>query len=142
MANPSPNSSPKPYKKPIHRYYSSTGNQKVKKVQRRVIKIKGKKYNNDQKAKSTQNDRKFISQTVAIAFLLASGGVLVSLAWVSILFIFNPSDLGWLNQLLPVWARVSLSRGEPPQTLTEITTNLKQQKLQIGETIPFRYLLN
>ncbi|WP_200817718.1 hypothetical protein [Calothrix rhizosoleniae] len=136
MANPSPNSSPKPYKKPIHRYYSSTGNQKVKKVQRRVIKIKGKKYNNDQKAKSTQNDRKFISQTVAIAFLLASGGVLVSLAWVSILFIFNPSDLGWLNQLLPVWARVSLSRGEPPQTLTEITTNLKQQKLQIGETIP------
>ncbi|MDJ0674982.1 MAG: hypothetical protein QNJ36_06320 [Calothrix sp. MO_167.B42] len=139
MANPPPNSSPKSYKKQIDRYYSSaTGKQKVKKLQKRV-RSHQKGDDRGQKTKFTPNPRQKgnrLSSIVAIAFLLTSGGLLVSLAWVSIVFMLTPSELGWLNQLLPVWARISLSRGEPPQTLTEITANLKGQKLKVGETIP------
>jgi len=140
MAKPPPNSSPKSYKTQVYRYCSSaTGKQKVKKLQKRVRRINKKGDDRGQKTKFTQDSShkgNRISSIVAIAFLLTTGGLLVSLAWVSVLFILNPSELGWLNQLLPVWARISLSREEPPKTLTEITANLKEQKLKLGKTIP------
>lgn len=143
MANCSPTPSPKPHNKQTqHPLASSIGKQKVKRLQKRLRKFQGQgntNHNDRQKSKFEKNPRKqgsWISSMVAIAVLLASGGLLVALAWVSILFMFNPSGLGQLNQILPIWARFSLSSGEKPQTLREITANLNQQQLQVGETIP------
>ena len=143
MANCSPNPSPKPYKKQTQRHKSSvTGKQKVKKLQKKLLKVKGKlstNQNDRRKPKLLKNSRKqgnWLPGMMAIAILLTSGGLLFTLGWISILFMFNPSGLGRLNQLLPAWARISLSRGEQPQTIREITASIKQKQLQAGETIP------
>ena len=49
----------------------------------------------------------------------------MAFAWISILFIFNPEKIGWLNKFLPEWAQIPLGYSEPPQTLQQIQDKLE-----------------
>jgi hypothetical protein len=79
--------------------------------------------------------RNWLSYILALAFLLGSAGLIVTFAWVSILYIFNPGQVIWLNDILPVWAKIPLGKEERPQTLTEIQLSLSQQKQMAGTRI-------
>ncbi|BAY26623.1 hypothetical protein NIES2100_64390 [Calothrix sp. NIES-2100] len=78
----------------------------------------------------------WLLSTLAIATLLSSVGLLIAFAWISILFIFNPEKIIWLNKFLPEWAQITVGNyGERPQTLKQIKTNLSQKKLIAGEIL-------
>lgn len=80
--------------------------------------------------------RNRLTSTLAIAILLSSVGVLISFSWLSILYIFNPEQIIWMNKFLPEWAQIS--RGnykDKPLTLKQIKLSLSQKKLIAGETI-------
>jgi hypothetical protein len=79
----------------------------------------------------------WLISTLAIAALLSSVGLLIAFAWISILFIFNPEKIIWLNKFLPEWAQITvMTDGERPQTLKQIKTSLSQQKRTAGEIFP------
>ncbi|AFZ22900.1 hypothetical protein Cylst_0565 [Cylindrospermum stagnale PCC 7417] len=77
----------------------------------------------------------WLSTTLALVFLLASGGLIMAFTWISILYIFNPDQLGWLNKILPAWAQIPLGNRERPKTLKEIQVGLSTQKQIAGETL-------
>jgi hypothetical protein len=80
--------------------------------------------------------RGWLSSTLAIAILLSSASLIMAFAWISILFIFNPDQLSWLNKVLPEWAQIPLGNYERPHTLKDIQFNLSKQKQIAGETLP------
>ncbi|MBD2204687.1 hypothetical protein H6G33_07130 [Calothrix sp. FACHB-1219] len=73
---------------------------------------------------------------IAIAALFSSAGLLIAFSWISILFIFNPEKIIWLNKYLPEWAQITVANvGAKPQTLKQIKASLIQKKLVAGEII-------
>ncbi|GAB1543575.1 hypothetical protein NUACC21_62500 [Scytonema sp. NUACC21] len=116
MANPSSNSAPKPYKQ----------NQAKVGAVRRVYK----------KHKQKPKGGSWLTSLLAMAALLGSAGLVVTFAWVSIQFILNPYQVGWVNKLLPGWAQISLDGEERPQTLKQIQDGVKNQGFEAGNILP------
>ncbi|WP_414527394.1 hypothetical protein [Nodularia chucula] len=73
--------------------------------------------------------------SLAIAILLSSVGLMVAFIWFSVVFIFNPDELGWVNELLPEWIQLPVNTIEAPQSLKKITDSLSQPQIA-GEVIP------
>ncbi|BAZ49438.1 hypothetical protein NIES4103_20500 [Nostoc sp. NIES-4103] len=78
----------------------------------------------------------WLSSSLVLVILLSSLGLVMAFAWFSILFMFNPEKIGWLNKFLPGWAQIPLGYSEPPQTLQQIKDKLSQQKQIPGTTLP------
>ncbi|MEH2312169.1 MAG: hypothetical protein V7K35_12365 [Nostoc sp.] len=72
----------------------------------------------------------------AYAILLSSASLIMAFAWISVLFIFNPDQVSWLNKILPTWAQIPLGKHERPQTLKQIQLNLSKENKIFGETLP------
>jgi hypothetical protein len=72
--------------------------------------------------------RDWLWSSLAISLLLSSVGLILAFIWFSILFIFNPQKLVWVNELLPAWVQIPLPTSEPPQTLAQIQASLSQQQ--------------
>jgi hypothetical protein len=77
-----------------------------------------------------------LSSTLAIAILISSAGLILTFAWMSILFIFNPEKISWINKFLPEWVQVPFGYSEHPHTLAEIKASLQQQKQTSGANLP------
>ena len=78
----------------------------------------------------------WLSSMLAIAILLSSASLIMAFAWISVLFIFNPDQISWLNKILPAWAQIPLGKHERPQTLKQIQLNLSKENKIFGETLP------
>ncbi|MEH2467809.1 hypothetical protein [Nostoc sp.] len=78
----------------------------------------------------------WLSSTLAITILLSSTSLIMAFAWISVLFIFNPDQVSWLNKILPAWAQIPLGNHEHPQTLKQIQLNLSKENKIFGETLP------
>lgn len=78
----------------------------------------------------------WLSSMLAIAILLSSASLIMAFAWISVLFIFNPDQVSWLNKILPAWAQIPLGKHERPQTLKQIQLDLSQKNQIFGETLP------
>ncbi|MBN4003564.1 hypothetical protein [Nostoc sp. LPT] len=72
----------------------------------------------------------------AYAILLSSASLIMAFAWISVLFIFNPDEVSWLNKILPGWAQIPLGKHERPQTLKQIQLDLSKKNQIFGETLP------
>ncbi len=70
------------------------------------------------------------------AILLSSASLVIAFAWISVLFIFNPDQVSWLNKILPAWAQIPLGNHERPQTLKQIQLDLSKKKQIVGESLP------
>ena len=79
--------------------------------------------------------RGWLSSSLVLVILLSSLGLVMAFAWFSILFMFNPEKIGWLNKFLPEWAQIPLGYSEPPQTLQQIKDKLSKQKQIAGTTL-------
>ncbi|MEH2398703.1 hypothetical protein [Nostoc sp.] len=80
--------------------------------------------------------RSWLSSMLAIAILFSSASLIMAFAWISVLFIFNPDQVSWLNKILPAWAQIPLGKHERPQTLKQIQLNLSKENKISGETLP------
>ncbi|MDZ8023116.1 MAG: hypothetical protein RMX97_00125 [Nostoc sp. DedQUE11] len=78
----------------------------------------------------------WLSSTLAIAILLSSASLIIAFAWISVLFIFNPDQISWLNKILPTWAQIPLGKHERPQTFKQIELDLSKKNLIVGEILP------
>ncbi|WP_375499705.1 hypothetical protein [uncultured Nostoc sp.] len=78
----------------------------------------------------------WLSSMLAIALLFSSASLIMAFAWISVLFIFNPDQVSWLNKILPVWAQIPLGKNERPQTLKQIQLDLSKKNQIFGETLP------
>ncbi|MDZ8239192.1 MAG: hypothetical protein RMZ69_18920 [Nostoc sp. ChiQUE01a] len=78
----------------------------------------------------------WLSSTLAIAILLSSASLIITFAWISVLFIFNPDQISWLNKILPTWAQIPLGKHERPQTFKQIELDLSKKNLIVGEILP------
>ncbi|WP_196512700.1 hypothetical protein [Nostoc sp. NZL] len=78
----------------------------------------------------------WLSSTLAIAILLSSASLIMAFAWISVLFIFNPDQVSWLNKILPAWAQIPLGNHERPQTLKQIQLDLSKKNQIFGKTLP------
>ncbi len=78
----------------------------------------------------------WLSSMLAIAILLTSASLIMAFAWISVLFIFNPDQVSWLNKILPTWAQIPLGKHERPQTLKQIQLDLSKKNQIFGETLP------
>ncbi|GAX36224.1 hypothetical protein [Nodularia sp. NIES-3585] len=63
-----------------------------------------------------------------IALLLISTGLIIAFSWLSILFIFNPERVSWLNEFLPEWVQIPLTNRERPQSRKQIQDGLSKQQ--------------
>ncbi|MEA5581562.1 hypothetical protein VB620_09435 [Nodularia harveyana UHCC-0300] len=72
--------------------------------------------------------------TLAISMLLGSVGLMSTFIWFSVLFIFNPEKLGWVNEFLPEWGQIPLNNIEVPQSLKQIQDTVNQGQIA-GEVI-------
>ncbi|BAZ04902.1 hypothetical protein [Calothrix sp. NIES-3974] len=86
-----------------------------------------------------------LSFLFAIAILFSATGLIVGLGWLGFMYIFQPHQVTWINQLLPNWAQVPW-QGERPKSLTDINSELQKQGEIAGKFIPLaedkgRYLL-
>ncbi len=93
-------------------------------IVKRVVKNTGKK----------SKKRSWLSSIIAIAFLMSIASLIVAFAWISLLFIFNPQKVAWVNKLLPGWAQIT-SGSEPPQTLAQIQAAITKQGQIPGEIL-------
>ena len=73
---------------------------------------------------------------VLISVLLSSASLMAMFVWVSILVISDPQQLGWLNKILPEWAKFSLGNGESSKTLPQIQAYLSKQGQIAGDFLP------
>ncbi|MBD2627922.1 hypothetical protein [Trichormus variabilis] len=90
------------------------------------------------RAKKSQKQprwRSWLLSTLALTILLGSAGIIIASGWISILFILNPEQVSWLNEILPEWAQLPLSKSDRPQTLSAIQLSLSQKNRIAGETI-------
>ncbi|MEH1776020.1 hypothetical protein [Nostoc sp.] len=78
----------------------------------------------------------WLSSMLAIAILLSSASLIMAFAWISVLFIFNPDQVSWLNKILPAWAQIPLGKHERPQTLKQIQLDLSKKNQIFGKTLP------
>ncbi|MEH1944114.1 MAG: hypothetical protein V7L01_28400 [Nostoc sp.] len=78
----------------------------------------------------------WLSSMLAIAILLSSASLIMAFAWISVLFIFNPDRVSWLNKILPAWAQIPLGNHELPLTLKQIQLDLSKKNQIFGETLP------
>ncbi|MBN3927386.1 hypothetical protein [Nostoc sp. NMS4] len=78
----------------------------------------------------------WFSSILAIAILLSSASLIMAFAWISVLFMFNPDKVSWLNKILPTWAKIPLGKHERPQTLKQIKLDLSKKNQIFGETLP------
>ncbi|TAE54440.1 MAG: hypothetical protein EAZ76_00300 [Nostocales cyanobacterium] len=76
-----------------------------------------------------------LSSTLAWMLLFSGAGLIITCGWISILFIFDPKQVIWLNDFLPTGAKINVSVTEIPKTLTEIQNILQKQKLTTGEVL-------
>ncbi|MEH1779368.1 MAG: hypothetical protein V7L26_09695 [Nostoc sp.] len=72
----------------------------------------------------------------AYAILFISASLIMAFAWISVLFIFNPDRVSWLNKILPSWAQIPLGKHERPQTLKQIQLDLSKKNQIFGEPLP------
>ncbi|AUS99858.1 hypothetical protein CLI64_05340 [Nostoc sp. CENA543] len=82
-----------------------------------------------------KNKRMKLSSVIAIAILLTGAGLVLSATWIGVLLIFNPEQVGWLNNFLPKWAQLPLSYSGNPQTLQQIKDSISDQQQIAGDTI-------
>ncbi len=92
---------------------------------KRVVKNTGKK----------SKKRSWLSSMIALALLIAITGLIVTFAWISFLFIFNPQQVAWLNKFLPEWIQFNVGKGERPQTLPQIQAAITKKGLVAGEKL-------
>ncbi|MBN3961913.1 hypothetical protein [Nostoc sp. NMS8] len=78
----------------------------------------------------------WLSSILAIAILFSSASLIMAFAWISVLFIFNPDRVSWLNKILPAWAQIPLGKHERPQTLKQIQLDLSKKNQIFGEPLP------
>ncbi len=74
--------------------------------------------------------------------LFSSAGVIIAAGWISILFIFNPEQVSWLNEFLPTWEQIPVNKKDIPQTLAEIQLALNKQNRIAGESISLEVINN
>ncbi|MCG6137352.1 MAG: hypothetical protein MET45_22410 [Nostoc sp. LLA-1] len=86
------------------------------------------------KSQQKSPSKGWLGSILAFALLLTSAALVMAFLWISILFIFNPEQVGWLNEFLPESWHIPLNQSEPPQTLNQIQENLSQQQIA-GETL-------
>jgi hypothetical protein len=72
--------------------------------------------------------RDWLWSSLAISLLLSSVGLMLAFIWFSIIFIFNPQKLAWVNELLPAWVQIPLQTSEPSQTLEQIQASLAPEQ--------------
>jgi hypothetical protein len=118
MANSSSNPAPKPYRQ----------NQSKQGGVKRISK----------KLKKKPNRKSWLISAIALTVLMGSGALVVTFAWISIQFILNPYQVGWLNKFLPDWAQFSTTGEERPHTLKQIQGSLKEQGLEAGKILPLK----
>ncbi|NJO29576.1 MAG: hypothetical protein HC874_20080 [Richelia sp. SL_2_1] len=82
-----------------------------------------------------QKRKTFATSMLAIAILLGSGGLVIMLGWISILFIFNPQQVSWLNDFVPGWVKIGSSSQQSPRTMQQIQSEIQKQKRIVGEII-------
>jgi hypothetical protein len=122
-------------------------NTKVRKLRKRIKKSKQNLKNKTAPTKkcfrSYSSDRAQVKRgkslaasMFAMAILLSSAGLVVALSWISILFIFNPLSVTWLNPFLPEWAKIASNSEDKPHTVEQIQTEIKKQKRITGKIIP------
>jgi hypothetical protein len=70
----------------------------------------------------------------AIAVLIGAAGLVAGSAWLSVQFIVDPRSVVWLNQYLPVGARIPVG-GDEPRTLVEVQLALKKTGRTMGDPI-------
>ncbi len=131
MANNSPKPLPKPYK----------DNQPHGKVRKRVVKklkqpLPIQPPKDKVKKKSSAKIRSRLTSTLAIAVLLGSAGIIATAGWISLLLIFSPHQVGWVNKFLPEWAKISLPNQERPQTLSQIQESFQNRGILVGDILP------
>ncbi|NJR50822.1 MAG: hypothetical protein HC780_15895 [Leptolyngbyaceae cyanobacterium CSU_1_3] len=71
----------------------------------------------------------------AIVTLAGAAGLVAGSAWLSVQFIVDPRSVIWLNQFLPVEARIPVVGGDEPRTLAEVQTALKKAGLTTGDPL-------
>jgi hypothetical protein len=111
---------------------ASKRNQSHAGVMKRVAKKPQKKLKRESWLSSTLA----IPTVASYAILLSSASLIMAFAWISVLFIFNPDQVSWLNKILPAWAQIPLGNHERPQTLKQIQLDLSQKNQIVGETLP------
>lgn len=79
--------------------------------------------------------RSWLLSTLMLTTLFSSAGVIIAAGWISILFIFNPEQVSWLNEYLPTWAQIPVNKKDIPQTLAEIQLALNKQNRIAGESL-------
>ncbi|HYW17874.1 MAG TPA: hypothetical protein VE956_00935 [Nodularia sp. (in: cyanobacteria)] len=92
----------------------------------------GKKPVSSQPKKS---QRSWLWSTLALTLLLSSAGLVVAFSWMSILFIFNPAQLAWVNEFLPAGVQIPVNTRERPQSLKQIQDDLSQEQIA-GKSLP------
>ncbi len=85
-----------------------------------------------QKAKKRKS---LTTSMLAATILLGSAGLVIAISWISILFIFNPQQVNWLNSFLPLRAKITDHQKQRPHTLQKIQTEIKKQKRIPGKII-------
>jgi hypothetical protein len=70
----------------------------------------------------------------AIAVLVGAAGLVAGSAWLSVQFIVDPRSVVWLNQYLPVGAKIPVGSDEP-RTLADVQAALKKAGLTTGDPI-------
>ncbi|MEM6753171.1 MAG: hypothetical protein AAF630_09405 [Cyanobacteria bacterium P01_C01_bin.38] len=140
--NPKSSPSPKPLKNG-----KAQPNTKVRKLRKRIKKskqnLKDKSTPTKKGIRSYSSDRPLVKKRkniaasmLAMTILLSSAGVVVALSWISILFIFNPVSVLWLNPFLPEWAKISSNTEDKPHTVKQIQAEIKKQERIAGKILP------
>ena len=121
-------------------------NTKVRKLRKRIKKSKQNLKNKTESTKgirSYSSDRPLVKKPkslaasmFAVAILLSSAGLVVTLSSISIMFIFNPLSVTWLNPFLPKWAEIASNLEDKPHTVEQIQAEIKKQNRIAGEILP------
>ena len=121
-------------------------NTKVRKLRKRIKKSKKNLKNKNTPTKGirtysshTQKIKKrksLAASMLAIAILFSSGGLVIALSWISILFMFNPLSVSWLNPFLPEGVKIASNSEDKPHTLEQIQAEIKTQKRISGKILP------
>ncbi len=83
-----------------------------------------------------RNIGKKVATFSAISALLGVCGATAFGVWLGILLIINPdTGAAWLNRYLPKWTHISIGTTDRVQTLDQIQTEIRHQKLIPGEPL-------
>ncbi len=69
--------------------------------------------------------------SLTIALGLIGGGI-----WLGTRLMLNPDQVAWLNRWLPDWTRIPIAQAQPPQTIADIQTEIRQVGLIPGDLMP------